>query len=112
VVRYSARINGVSKLYLTKLDVLDGQKELKICTGYDYEGIVLNDYPASLEAMFRLEPHYETIPGWQRSVKGARRKEKLPPEALAYVKRIEELTNVRIAGVSVGSAREEMVFFE
>jgi len=112
VVRYSARINGVSKLYLTKLDVLDGQKELKICTGYDYEGIVLNDYPASLEAMFRLEPNYETIPGWQRSVKGARQKEELPPEALAYVKRIEELTNVRVAGVSVGSAREEMVFFE
>ena len=112
VARYSARINGVSKLYLTKLDVLDGHRELKICTGYAYEGNDLGDFPASLEAMFRVEPTYEILPGWRQSVKGARRKEELPPEALGYVRRIEELTGVRLAGVSVGSAREEMVFFD
>jgi adenylosuccinate synthase len=112
VVRYSARINGVSRLYLTKLDVLDGLKELKICTGYDYEGTALSDFPASLETMFRVEPTYETLSGWQQSVRSARRKEELPPEAVRYIKRIEELTGVRVAGVSVGSAREEMVFFD
>ncbi|MCX5800907.1 MAG: adenylosuccinate synthase [Candidatus Eisenbacteria bacterium] len=109
VVRHSVLVNGASRLYLTKLDVLDGQSELKICTGYRYEGSVLSEFPASLEAMFKVEPVYEILPGWRRPVKGARRKEELPVEALSYVRRIEELTGVGIAGVSVGSAREEMV---
>jgi len=112
VARYSARINGISRFYLTKLDVLDKQEELKICTGYDYDGIALSDYPASLDAMFRVEPVYETLPGWRQSVKRARCKAELPPEAQRYVARIEELAGVRISGVSVGSAREEMVLFE
>ncbi len=112
VVRYSVRTNGVSKIYLTKLDVLDGVEELKICTGYRYEGEVLEDFPPSLEAMFRVEPSYESLPGWQGSVGDARREGDLPKEARDYVRRIEELIGAKIAGISVGSGREEMLFLE
>jgi adenylosuccinate synthase len=112
VVRYSVRTNGVSKIFLTKLDVLDGVEELKICTGYKYEGETLEDFPPSLEAMFRVEPVYESLPGWQQSVGGARKKEDLPKEALDYVHRIEELVGAKIVGISVGSGREEMLFLD
>jgi adenylosuccinate synthase len=112
VVRYAVRTNGVSKLFLTKLDVLAGAGELSICTGYEYEGRVLEDFPPSLEAMFRVEPSYETLPGWQRSISDARKKEDLPGEALDYVRRIEELVGARIVGISVGSGREEMLFLD
>ena len=111
VVRHSVRVNGISHLYLTKLDVLDGSKELKICTRYRYGGDTLHSFPASIEAAFGVEPVYESHAGWERSVRGARTRDDLPAGALAYVRRIEELTGARIAGVSVGSGREEMVSF-
>ncbi|MFH0778664.1 MAG: adenylosuccinate synthase [Candidatus Eisenbacteria bacterium] len=111
VARYAARVNGVSKMYLTKLDVLDESPELKICTGYDYQGLPLEGFPASLEAMFRVEPVYETLPGWNCALKDVRRKAELPEKALRYVERIRELVGVKVAGISVGSRRDEMVFF-
>jgi adenylosuccinate synthase len=112
VVRRSVRINGVSRLFLTKLDVLDGLEELKICTGYEYLGESLDDFPPSLDAMFRVEPSYETLPGWRRSVSQARKRSDMPEEALSYVGRIEELVGVKIAGISVGSGRDEMIFLD
>jgi adenylosuccinate synthase len=112
VVRYAVQLNGVSSVYLTKLDVLDGNKELKICTGYQENGRKVSSFPACAEAMSQIEPIYETHPGWVQSVRGARKMEKLSPNALSYVRRIEELVGARIAGVSVGSGREEMVFSE
>jgi len=112
VVKHSVRINGVSRMFLTKLDVLDGIEELKICTGYKYEGGLLEDFPASLEAMFRVEPLYEILPGWKSSVNEARNEKDLPEEALSYVRRIEELVGAKIAGISVGSGREEMLFLD
>ncbi|UCF78346.1 MAG: adenylosuccinate synthase [Candidatus Eiseniibacteriota bacterium] len=112
IVRHSVRINGVSGLFITKLDVLNNVEELNICTGYSYEGEHLSDFPASLEAMFRVEPSYEILPGWQCSVNEARKKEDLPREALKYVHRIGELVGARIKGISVGSAREEMILLD
>jgi adenylosuccinate synthase len=111
VVRHSVRVNGITHLYLTKLDVLDGSKELKVCTEYRLGGETLRSFPAGVDEAFGVEPVYESHPGWDRPVKGARSRDGLPPAALAYVRRIEELTGARVAGVSVGSGREEMVFF-
>ena len=111
VVRHSVRVNGITHLYLTKLDVLDASKELKVCTGYRYDGETLRSFPAGIGAAFGVEPVYESHPGWDRPVKGVRSRDGLPPAALAYVRRIEELTGARVAGVSVGSGREDMVFF-
>ena len=111
VVRHSVRVNGITHLYVTKLDVLDGTKELKICTGYRHGGETLRSFPAGTTAAFGADPVYESHPGWEGSVKGARSREGLPQAAQAYLRRIEELTGARVAGVSVGSGREEMVFF-
>ncbi|MBN1504244.1 MAG: adenylosuccinate synthase [Candidatus Eisenbacteria bacterium] len=110
VVRHSVRVNGIDRLYLTKLDVLDGTRELKICTAYRRGGETLRGFPASVGAAFEAEPVYESHPGWEQPVKGTGSGDRLPPAALAYVRRIEQLTGARVAGVSVGSGREEMVF--
>jgi adenylosuccinate synthase len=109
VVHHSVRVNGIGGLYLTKLDVLDGTRELKICTGYLYGGETVRSFPASLEAAFGVQPVYESHPGWEGTVKGAKQRSELPAQALAYVRRIEELSGARIIGISVGSEREEMV---
>ena len=111
VVRHSVRVNGITSLYITKVDVLDGAKELKICIEYRHRGETLHSFPAGIADTFGAEPVYENHPGWEGSVKGARSREGLPHSALAYLRRIEELTGARVAGVSVGSDREEMVFF-
>ena len=110
VVRHSVRVNGITRLYITKLDVLDGTRELKICTAYRHRGATLTDFPAGIADAFAAVPVYESHPGWEGSVKRARSREGLPRAAAAYLRRIEELTGAEVAGVSVGSGREEMVF--
>ncbi len=110
VVRHSITVNGISRLYLTKLDVLDGHEELKICTGYKFKGERLRGFPPGAEAMFGVEPVYETHRGWTQPVRDAKDEGKLPREALSYVRRIEKLVGVKVSGISVGSGREEMVF--
>ena len=110
VVRYACLVNNLDTVVVTKLDVLDGAKELKICTAYRHGGETLHSFPAGIGAAFGAEPVYESHPGWERSVKGARSRKGLPAPAMAYVRRIEELAGARVAGVSVGSGREETVF--
>ncbi len=111
VVRHSVRVNGITSLYITKLDVLDGKKELRVCTAYRVGGETLGGFPAGITAAFAAEPVYESWPGWEGSVRKARSREDLPAAAQAYVRRMEELSGAGVAGVSVGSGREEMVFF-
>jgi adenylosuccinate synthase len=109
VVRYSARINGLDALALTKLDVLDGLPELQVCTGYRVRGTVVDEMPGDLSQLAACEPVYETIAGWSRPTAGVRAYEKLPAEARAYIARIEEITGVPAAVVSTGSAREDTI---
>ena len=108
VVRYAVRINGLDALALTKLDVLDGVDELKICTGYRVGSRTVNDFPADLAAA-TYEPVYETMPGWKEPTRGARDFDELPPEARRYVTRLEEVSGVSIAIVSTGSDRDETI---
>jgi adenylosuccinate synthase len=109
VVRYAARVNGLSGLALTKLDVLDAYEEIRICTGYRAEGEVLDEFPADLSLLEHAQPIYETFPGWATPTTGVRTEAELPARARAYLRRIEELTGVPIWYVSVGTTREQIV---
>lgn len=109
VVRYSARINGIDALALTKLDVLDGLPEVRLCTGYRTPGGILSEFPADLRVLAAAEPVYETLPGWSAPTKGATRMEQLPAEARRYIERLEAVSGVACAIVSTGSDRRETI---
>lgn len=109
VIRYSARINGLAALALTKLDVLDGLDELRICTGYRIGARELSEFPADLANAGPCAPIYETLAGWKEPTRGARMFDELPANARRYVARLEEVSGVPIAIVSTGSDREETI---
>ncbi len=107
LVRSSVRQNKAAALILTKLDILDSLKELKICVGYRHEGRTLNEYDASLAP--ELEPVYITMPGWHQPTGRSRKFAKLPRQARNYIRKIEDLCQVPVAMISVGSDRSAMV---
>jgi adenylosuccinate synthase len=109
VVRYSARINGLDALALTKLDVLDGLDEVQICTGYRMGDRTVTEFPADLANAGRCEPIYETIAGWKEPTRGARAWDDLPRAARRYVDRLQEVSGVPVSIVSTGSDREETI---
>ncbi len=108
-VRYAVRVNGLSALALTKLDVLDGLKDLQVCTAYRCRGAVLTEMPGDLAQLAACEPVYETLPGWSAPSAGARRYTDLPADAQRYIARLEEITGVPAAIISTGSAREDTI---
>jgi adenylosuccinate synthase len=108
-VRYAVRVNGLTGLALTKLDVLDGLKELQVCTAYRCRGAVLTEMPGDVAQLAACEPVYETMPGWRAASAGARRYKDLPAEAQRYIARLEDLTGVPAAIISTGSAREDTI---
>ncbi len=109
VARYAARINGLDALALTKLDVLDGLSEVRICTGYRTTGGILTEFPADLRVLASAEPVYETMPGWSTPTKGVTDYARLAPEAQRYVSRLEEVSGVSCAIISTGSDRNETI---
>jgi adenylosuccinate synthase len=109
VVRYSVRVNGFDSLALTKLDVLDRLKEIRICTGYRHEGRVVEEFPADLGILEGCEPVYEMMPGWESSTAGVRDFARLPSAAQRYVDRITELVGAEVGIVSTGPDREDTV---
>ncbi len=109
LVRHAARVNGLSSLIITKLDVLDGFESIKLCTGYMYRGKPLDHFPASLRVLGECEPIYEEWPGWLAATGGARRFSELPEPARAYIRRIEEVTGVPITLISVSPSRESYI---
>ena len=106
---YSARVNGLTGIAVTKLDVLDTLPELKIATGYRIEGAVQSLFPAGVRELEGAEPVYETLPGWQTPTTGARTMSELPANARAYLKRIEELVDTPVVMVSVGTRRSQVI---
>ena len=106
---YSARVNGLTGIAVTKLDVLDTLPELKIATGYRIEGVVQSLFPAGVRELEGAEPVYETLPGWQAPTTGARTMSDLPPNARAFLRRIEELVETPVAMVSVGTRRSQVI---
>ena len=108
-LKRSIQINGVSGLCVTKLDVLDGMDELKVCVGYDIDGQFSELLPAGAEDTARCQPVYEDLPGWSESTLGARRLEDLPRNARAYLDRIEAICGVTIDMISTGPDREQTI---
>jgi adenylosuccinate synthase len=109
VVRYAARVNGLTGLAVTKLDVLDTLPEIRIATGYEADDGEVDGFPGDLELLAQVRPVYETMRGWQSSTQDARRWEDLPEAAKAYLRRIEELTGAPIWYVSVGTRRDQII---
>ncbi|ATB29020.1 adenylosuccinate synthase [Melittangium boletus] len=108
-LKRAVQLNGVSSLCITKLDILDGLPELKLCTGYKLDGKTVELLPLGADDVARCEPIYEALPGWKENTFGARSPEALPANARAYLQRIEQLCEVPINTVSTGPAREEMI---
>jgi adenylosuccinate synthase len=109
LVRQTVITGGVDGITLTKLDVLDGFDEIKICTGYSLDGEVLDHLPAAAQAQARLTPVYETLGGWQESTHGARSWAELPANAIKYVRRVEELIGAPVALLSTSPDRDDTI---
>jgi adenylosuccinate synthase len=105
--RYAARLNGLTELLITKLDVLSGLDTVKICTGYRAYGQTFDDMPPHQSVFHDASPIYEELEGWHEEIDGCQTFEELPKQAQAYVRRMEELVGVPVSIVSVGPAREQ-----
>ena len=109
LVRQAVKVNGIDGIALTKLDVLDGLEELKVCIGYRVDGEEVTHLPASTSLQDKVEPIFETVEGWQESTQGARRWADLPATAIKYIRRIEELIDCPVALFSTSPEREDTV---
>jgi len=109
VAKYAVRVNGLTGIALTKLDVLDKFETIKVCTAYSYDGQVLDELPADLEMFEKCRPVYEELPGWQTDISKIRSFADLPENARNYVKRLEQLVGCPIVMVSVGPRRDETI---
>jgi len=107
LMRRSRQVNGLTSLCLTKLDVLDGLKEIKVCIAYDYKGQRLEVAPVGADVLQECTPIYETLPGWEKPTNGVQSYEELPKEAIDYINRLAELVDVPIEIVSTGPDRAE-----
>lgn len=109
VLRYAVRVNGLTGVAITKLDVLDDFDTIKICTGYSYKGEMIAEIPATLEIFAGCKPVYEEMPGWKCAISNVKRFTDLPANAQKYVKRLEELMGCEVVMVSVGPRRDETI---
>ena len=109
LVRQSVAVAGIDGIALTKLDVLDGLGELRICTGYRLDGGEMDHLPASASAQLRVEPLYESFDGWSGTTAGARSWAELPAQAVKYIRRIEELISCPVALLSTSPEREDTI---
>ena len=109
ILKNAVRLNGLTGLAITKLDVLDGLDSVKICTGYDYNGSTMTVFPASLKELGECKPIYETLPGWSEDISGMRTLEDLPQNVKNYLDRIADLTETPIDIISVGPDRDQTI---
>jgi adenylosuccinate synthase len=109
VLRYSAAVNGLDSLIITKLDVLDELDEISVCTGYEIDGRVQQELPAAAENWERIRPVYQKMPGWRQSTFGLSRYGDLPPQARAYLQFVSEQAGVEISLISTGPEREQTI---
>ncbi|MAF94427.1 MAG: adenylosuccinate synthase [Rhodospirillaceae bacterium] len=112
LVRQAVKVNGINGIALTKLDVLDGMEELKVCTGYRIDGEALDHLPASTVRQAKVEPVFEVMEGWSESTRGARTWADLPATAVKYIRRIEEIIDAPIALLSTSPEREDVILVQ
>ena len=107
MLRHAVRLNSLTELALTKLDILDGFSEVKICTGYRRNGVMLDDYPDRSDVLGEVEPVYETLDGWETALTEAREPGQLPPQAKRFLEVVEREVGVPIKVVGVGAERDD-----
>ena len=112
LVRQTIKISGINGIALTKLDVLDELDEIKMCTSYKLNGKKLDYLPAGAEDQFKIEPIYETFPGWKENTKGVRNIENLPDKAKKYIYALEDFIEVKISSISTSPEREDTILLE
>lgn len=112
LVRQAVALNGITGIALTKIDVLDGMEEIKVCVGYELDGEVIDYLPASQGAQARVVPIYETFEGWSGTTVGARTWNELPAQAVKYVKHIEELIGAPVALLSTSPERDDTILVQ
>lgn len=112
ILKNAVRLNGLTGIAVTKLDVLDGLETVNICTSYEYNGKPVNDFPASLKTLAACKPVYETLPGWSEDISSIKKFEDLPQNTINYLKRVEELIETPIYIVSVGPGRGETIMLK
>lgn len=108
-VRYALRVSGIKDLAITKADVLSGIDELKVCTGYRVDGRVLDTFPADTSLLERVEPIYESLPGWKEDLKDAHNAHSLPKQFKDYISFIERFTGSHVNLISTGAGREHVI---
>ncbi|RKD22211.1 Adenylosuccinate synthetase [Caminicella sporogenes DSM 14501] len=109
MLKYSARVNGMTSLALMLLDVLTGFEKIKICTAYKFKGELIKDFPASLKTLSECEPVYEELDGWNEDITSAATFEELPVNAQKYINKIEELVEIPVKIISVGPKRSQTI---
>ena len=109
ILRHAVRVNGLTEVALTKLDILSGFEELSVCVGYELEGERVDHFPGDGQTLAAVTPVYETLPGWDEDVTGAQSMSDLPPAARHYVQRVADLAGAPVTLVSVGPARQQVI---
>ena len=109
IARYATRVNGLTDIFLTKLDVLTGIERIPVCVAYDIEGQRITELPMTQTDFHHARPVYEELPGWTEDISGARSIEDLPPNAQAYVRYLEELSGAPISAIGVGQDRDATI---
>ena len=112
MLRYAVRLNSLTELSLTKLDILDGFESVKICTGYSYRGDEITDYPDRYDVLEEIEPIYVELPGWKTSLAEARESGDLPAEAKAFIEVVEREVGIPVRVVGVGAERDDYLMWE
>ena len=110
IVRHSVMVNGLDRIAVMKLDVLDYLKELKVCTAYKYKGKIFKDFPANIELLNKCTPIYKTFKGWMSDTSNIKEYRKLPANAKSYLKNLSGLVGAKISIVSVGSKRSQTIY--
>ena len=109
VLKHAVRVNGLTEIVLTKIDILSGFEEIKVCTGYKNGDKVLKEFPANFEILEDYEPIYESFEGWDEDISKIREYENLPENTKKYIEKIEEMVNTRISIIGIGPGREEAI---
>jgi adenylosuccinate synthase len=109
IARYSAEVNGLTDLCVTKLDVLSALDSIKVCVAYEYQGQRYTTVPAQQSAFHHAQPVYEELPGWRCDITGCRQFDDLPRAAQDYILRLEQLAGVPVSMIAVGPSREQTI---
>ena len=110
ILRYAERVNGLTEIALTKLDILSGLKEIPVCVAYELDGQTIQHFPTSLEKLGQCRPVYEILPGWEEDITAARSLSDLPPTARRYIEFISEQLKRPVSIISVGPKRSQTIF--